>query len=143
MNNFEDTVNRRVDIRKDIKRYQDSLSYASSKVDYSVGEHLYILPSDMTLKIRLGTVGYNNKILVSDEKFILGKNEKVNLVPVMKSHKVTQTATRSKCNSNDVLSHAPNISHKPQEPKTITHNDEKNALVLALAGGFAIWNIFR
>ena len=43
----------------------------------------------------------------------------------MKSHKVTQTAARSKRNSNDVLSHVPNISHKPQEPKTITHNDEK------------------
>ena len=102
-----------------------------------------MIPSDMNLKIRLGTVGYNNKILVSDGKFILGKNEKVNLVPVMRSHKVTQTATRPKCNSNDVLSHVPNISHKPQEPKTITHNDEKIALVLALAGGFAIWNIFR
>ena len=37
-----------------------------------------MLPSDMTLKIRPGTVGYNNKILVSDKKFILGKNEKVN-----------------------------------------------------------------
>ena len=61
----------------------------------------------------------------------------------MKSHKVTQTAARPKCNSNDVLSHAPNISHKPQEPKTITHNDEKIVLVLALAGDFAIWNIFR
>ena len=97
----------------------------------------------MTLKIRLGTVGYNNKILVSDEKFILGKNEKVNSVPVMKSHKVTETATRPKYNSNDVLSHMPNISHKPQEPKTITHNNEKIALVLALAGGFAIWNTFR
>ena len=52
----------------------------------------------------------------------------------MKSHKEAQTATRPKCNSNDVLSHAPNISHKPQEPKTITHNDKKIALVLALAG---------
>ena len=42
----------------------------------------------MTLKIRPGIVGYSNKILVSDEKFILGKNEKVNLmVPAMKSHK--------------------------------------------------------
>ena len=57
-----------------------------------------MIPSDMTLKIRSGTVGYNNKILVSDEKFILGKNEKVNSLeaPVMKSHKcsnkVTQTA---------------------------------------------------
>ena len=65
----------------------------------------------MTLKIRSGTVGYNNKILVFDEKYILGKNEKVNPVPVMKSHKVKQTAARSKCNSNDVLSHMPNISH--------------------------------
>ena len=75
-----------------------------------------MLPSDMTLKIRLGTVGYNNKIFVSDEKFILGKNEKVNLtVPVMKSHKLTQTAARPKRNSNDLLSHAPNISQKNQE----------------------------
>ena len=64
LNDFEDIVNRKVDVREDIKCYQDTLSYASSKVDYSVGEHLYMLPSDMTLKIRPGTVGYNNKILV-------------------------------------------------------------------------------
>ena len=57
LNNFENVVNRRVDIREDIKCYQDTLSYLSSKVDYSVGEHLYMLPSDMTLKIRPGTVG--------------------------------------------------------------------------------------
>ena len=37
LNNFENVVNRRVDIREDIKRYQGTLSYASSKVDYSVG----------------------------------------------------------------------------------------------------------
>ena len=81
-------VNRQVDIRDDIKRYQDTLSYTSSNINYSVGEHLYMLPSDMTLKIRPGTVGYNNKILVSDEKFILGKNEKVNLMtPASKNHK--------------------------------------------------------
>ena len=61
-----------------IPSYQDTLSYASSKVDYSVGENIYMLPSDMNLKIRSGTVGYNNKILVSDGKFSLGKNEKVN-----------------------------------------------------------------
>ena len=47
-NNFEDIVNRRVDIMEDIKRYQDTLSYASSKVNYSVGENIYMLPSDMT-----------------------------------------------------------------------------------------------
>ena len=45
LNNFENVLNRRVDIREDIKRYQDTLSCASSKVDYSVGENLFMLPS--------------------------------------------------------------------------------------------------
>ena len=94
LNNFEDIVNRRVDIREDLKHYQDTLSYASSKVNYSVGEHLYMLPSDMTLKIRPGTVGYNNKILFSDGKFSLEKNDEVNLaVPAMKSHKTNSLET--------------------------------------------------
>ena len=73
LNNFENIVNRRVDIREDIKRYQDTLSYASSKVDYSMGENVYMLPSDMNLKIKTGTAGYNTKILISDDKFSLGK----------------------------------------------------------------------
>ena len=92
LNNFEDIVNRSVNIQEAIKRYQDTLSYTSSKVDYSVGQNIYMLPSNMKLKIKTGTVRYNNKILVSDGKFILGKNEKVNsLEPAaMKSHK-TQT----------------------------------------------------
>ena len=55
---------------------------------------------------------------------------KLNLmVPGMKS---TQTAARPECNSNDMLSHAPAISQKNQEPKTVTHNDDKIALVLFL-----------
>ena len=49
-------MNRRVDIREDIKRYQDILSYSSGKVDYSMGQNIYMLPSDMNLKIRSGTV---------------------------------------------------------------------------------------
>ena len=36
LNNFEDIVNRKVDVREDIKRYQDALSYASNKVDNSI-----------------------------------------------------------------------------------------------------------
>ena len=87
------------------------------------------------LRVRSGTVGYNNKILVSDEKFILGKNDKVN-VPAMKS---TQTASKS----NDVLAYTPTVTYKKHEPQTVTHNDDKNGLVLFLAGGFAIWKMFR
>ena len=45
LNNFENVVNRRVDIREDIKRYQDTVSYtSSSKVDHSVGESIYMIP---------------------------------------------------------------------------------------------------
>ena len=99
-------MNRRVDIREDIKRYQDTLSYASSKVDYSVGENIYMLPSNMNLKIRSGTVGYNNKILVSDEKFSLGKNVEVNSLetPAMKSHAQTT-------NSNEMQAQKTTITH--------------------------------
>ena len=136
MNNFENIVNRRVDIREDLKHYQDTLSYASSKVDYSVRENLFMLPSDMKLKIKTGTVGYNNKILVSDGNFSLGKNEKVNSLetPAMKSYK-----------TNSLVLEEPVISHKPQTTTHIGHHghsNEKIALALSLAGGFAIWNIF-
>ena len=77
LNNFENVVNRSVNIQEDIKRYQDTLSYASSKVDYSVGQNIYMLPSNMELKIKTGTVRYNNKILFSNEKFILGKMKRL------------------------------------------------------------------
>ena len=95
LNNFENVVNRRVNIQEDIKRYQDTLSYASSKVNYSIGESIYTLPSDLKLKIKTGTVGYNNKILVSNGNFILGKNEKVNSLetPAIKNHKTNSLET--------------------------------------------------
>ena len=136
LNNFEDIVNRRVNIQEDIKHYQDTLSYASNKVNYSIGENLYILPSNMNLKIRSGTAGYNNKILVSNGKFIPGKNEKVNSLetPAIKSHKnpniVKQTADSEK---------TADLERKP----TITHEEEKIALILSLTGIFTIWYLFQ
>ena len=94
LNNFEDIVNRRVNIQEDIKHYQDTLSYASSKVDYSIGESIYMIPSDMNLKIRSGTVRYNNKILVSDGNFSLEKNDEVNLMtPASRNHKTNSLET--------------------------------------------------
>ena len=97
----------------------------------------------MTLQIRPGTVGYNNKILVSDGKFSLGKNEKVNSLeaPVIKNHKdpnvITQTAVTHKDSETAV-------THKDSEKKpTITHEEEKIALILSLTGIFAIWYLFQ
>ena len=69
----------------------------------------------MNLKIKTGTVGYNNKILISDGNFSLGKNENVNLtIPVMKSHKnnsLEPTIIESHSNTTQGLTHAPTISH--------------------------------
>ena len=65
LNNFENVVNRRVDIWGYIKYYQDTLSYISSKVNYSMEEGIYILPSDMNLNIQSGTARYNNDINLS------------------------------------------------------------------------------
>ena len=147
-------VNRRVDIREDIKRYQDTLSYASSKVDYSVGENVYMLPSNMNLKIKTGTVGYNNKVLVSDGKFILGKNEKVNSLetPAIKSHKtnsleaqsapqVEPTTIESHSNTTQGLDPGGTPLHRTHTP-TISHEDEKTALILFITGGFTVWFLF-
>ena len=129
------------------KRYQETLSYASSKVDYSVGENLFMLPTNMELRIRSGTVGYNNKILVSDGKFNLGKNDEVNSLktpaietnsletPAIKNHKTNSLETpaiKSHSNTTEGLTHAP----------TISHEDEKAAFILFIIGGFTVWFLF-
>ena len=120
LTNFEDIVNRRVEIKEDTTRYQDTLSFASSKVHYSVGERIYMLPNNLNPKIRPWTVGYNNKILISEGEFSLGKNDEVNTpeTPAIKSHKYSKT----------------NSLQKP----IIKHEDEKIVFVLFLTGGFTI-----
>ena len=49
-----------------------------------------MLPGDMDLNIRSGTVGYNNKILVSDGEFTLGKNDKVNTSSAKEEETITK-----------------------------------------------------
>ena len=110
----------------------------------------------MKLKIKTGTVGYNNKILVSNGKFILGKNEKANFLetPAIKNRKTNSLETPT------IKSHKTNPSETPTmkstqtainskrtsdlEQKTIiSDEDEKVALVLSLTGIFTTWFIFR
>lgn len=75
--NLEDAINSVVDLPSSIKRYQDTLKYASSKVDYVVGLGLYMLPSD--LQLRIGTISnYNNNIVIADTHLKLGINPTVN-----------------------------------------------------------------
>ena len=103
-----------------------------------MGEHLNILPSDMTLKIRPETVGYDNKILVSDGKFSLGKNDEVN-AGLAKSEE--ETSTKQTTTIHKVVTKAPQPP-APAEKAIITHEDEKIAVILLLAGGFMVWYMF-
>ena len=78
LNTFENIVNRRVNILEDIQRFQKTLQSARSKVDYVIGEFIYMLLSDMNL--RIGNIrNYNNKILISSPSFKIGTNLKINL----------------------------------------------------------------
>ena len=75
---FENIINRMFDIPKDIRRFQKTLQYARSKVDYVIGEFIYMPPSDMNL--RIGKVkNYNNKRLISLHSFKIGTNLKIHL----------------------------------------------------------------
>lgn len=132
-NNFENIINRRVDIAEDIQRFQKTLQYARSKVDFVVGENIYMLPSDMNLQI--GNINsYNNKILVSEKDFIIGTNLKVNLTdqvhikPVKKETKV-------------IPSHK-TITTVPLNTGVITHEEEKEALIIGITGVFSVWWFF-
>ena len=83
----------------------------------------------MNLKIKTRTVGYNNKILVSDGKFSLGKTDKVNAFEpaTMKSFKVlAQTAATHRGLNNVAQTAATHRDSNVVEQKpTITHEEEK------------------
>ena len=89
----------------------------------------------MELRIRSGTVEYNNKILVSDGNFSLGKNDEVNSIetPAIETNSLETPAIKSHSNTAQGLTHAP----------TISHEDDKTAFVLFIVGGFTVWFLFR
>ena len=159
LNTFENIVNRRVNIPEDIRRFQKTLQYARSKVDYAIGEFVYMLPSDMNL--RIGNIrNYNNKILISSPSFNIGTNLKVNLddddtkvadvkhKPDIKPNKggkqdVKPVIKPNKEHKQDVK---PNIKFeqdvKKPDTNKITYEEEKAALILGMTAVFTAWFIF-
>ena len=74
---FKALIDEDYSIAIDIERYQGGLEHALSKVDFSVGTSIYMLPSDLNLNIEK-TKGYNNKILVSNMGMKIGSNKDIN-----------------------------------------------------------------
>ena len=151
LDTVENIVNRRVNIPEDIRRYQKTLQYAWSKVDYVIGEFIYMLPSDMNLLI--GKVkNYNNKILISSPSFKIGTNLKINLddekdKPDVKPKKEPDI----KLNKEHKRDTKPNEGHKQDvkmirtEPdmNKITYEEEKVALILGTTAVFTLLWIFK
>ena len=136
LNSFENIVNKRVNIPEDIRRFQKTLQYARSKIDHVIGEFIYMLPSDMNL--RIGKVkNYNNKILISSPTFKIGTNLKINL-----DGKKNEPDVKPKVKTKPNIE--PNKEHKP-EPDTnkITYEEENVALVLGITSIFTVWWMFK
>ena len=127
------------------------MQYATGKVDYVIGEFIHMLPSDM--KLRIGKVNYNNKMLISSPSFKIGTNLKINLdeekdkldVKSDKEQKqnIKPNAESNKEHKQDV---EPNIKfNKESEPykNKITYEEEKVALVLGITSVFTVWWMFK
>ena len=164
LNTFENIVNRRVNIPEDIQRFQKTLQYARSKVDYAIGEFIYMLPSDMNL--RIGNVrNYNNKILISSPSFKIGTNIKVNIdgekdkpdakpkvitkpnIKLNEKHKqdVKPVIKPNKEHKQDVKPNRPDIKQNRSKPDTnkITYEEEKVALILGTTAVFTVLWMFK
>ena len=123
LNTFENIVSRRVNIPEDIRRFQKTLQYARSKVDYVIGEFIYMLPSDMNL--RIGKVkNYNNKILISSPSFKIGSNLKINLDVKSKEVEMVKTEPDVKLKVITKPNIEPNEKHKQDVKPNIKSNKE-------------------
>ena len=136
------------------------MQYARSKVDYVMGEFIYMLPSDMNSWI--GKVkNYNNKILISSPSFKIGTNVKINLdgekdkpdvkpkrEPDIKSNKEQKQdikIIRTKPDTESNKEHKLDIKMMKTEPdmNKITNEEEKVALVLGITSIFEVWWMFK
>ena len=123
LNTFESIVNRRVNIPEDIRRFQKTLQYARSKVDYAIGEFMYMLPSDMNLRTG-NVINYNNKILISSSSFKIGTNVKINLDVKSKEVEMVKTEPDVKPKVKTKPNIKPNKEHKQDVKPNIKSNKE-------------------
>ena len=123
--NVEDVINSPVDLPSQIQRYQDTLKYARSKVDYVFGNDLYMSPSNMEMQI--GTIqDYNNEIKIATNDQKLGLNIDINSKPVPPKQINKIEGKTTKTNNKPVKSARSAEPIKPTEPKPIAKNESKN-----------------
>ena len=136
------------------------MQYARSKVDYVISEFIYMLPSNMNLRIEK-VKDYNNKILISSPSIKIGTNLKINLDVKSKEVEMVKTEPDVKPKVITKPNIEPNKEHKHdvkpnikfdresnqdvKEPDTnkITYEEEQVALILGTTAVFTVWWMFK
>ena len=136
-------------------------------MDYAIGEFIYMLPSDMNL--RIGNVrNYNNKILISSPSFKIGTNLTINLdceqaklkdkpdvkpkgkgivktkpdvKPKVKTKPITDSSRENKSNIEFDKEHKQDV--KRPDTNKITYEEDKVALILGTTAVFTVWWMFK
>ena len=118
------------DLSIDIEKYQRVLEHALSKVDFSVGIGIYMLPSNLNLNIGKKK-GYNNKILVSNTGLKIGSSKDIN-----KDHKKLSPDA-----SIPVARHGLVGGTRPRNLRILNekHNDEKLVIIGAGLIAYHFW----
>ena len=99
------------------------MQYARSKVDYVIGEFIYMLPSNMNL--RIGKVkNYNNKILISSPSFKIGTNLNINFDVKSKEVEMVKTEPDAKLKVITKPNIKPNEKHKQDVKPNIEFDKE-------------------
>ena len=157
--NIEDAIASPVDIPSSIARYQKTLQYASTPLDFVFGIGLYLSPSDMAL--HPGNVqGYNNEIQIAGSDAAIGNNPGINEVESINPTSEVDKAFQGKTASPDGTVHeepqpsqnktrvsaadndGTSAADPPEKRQSATaHEEEKTALVaVGIAGGLvALW----
>ena len=122
---FKDTFKSLIneDLSTDIEKYQGVLEHALSKVDFSVGIGIYMLPSNLNLAIEKQE--RYNKILVSNTGMKIGSNKDIN-----RDHKKCRVAKPDVARLDPVEGKMPyNLTMLNEK-----HNDEKLAITILTVG---------
>ena len=131
---FKALINEDYSIGIGIERYQGVLEHALSKVDFSVGTGIYMLPSDLNLSIGK-TKGYNKKVLVRNTHMKIGSNKDIN-----KDHKKLLVTPPDDDVPKIVI---PATRYNNLKMLTEKHNEEKLVIGLLVVGaGLIAYNFW-
>jgi hypothetical protein len=135
---LEDSINQSesLSLPEMINRYEDAITHTHKRLDYAIGPSLYMIPSDLILK--MGKVeGYNNNIKIATTTMKFGVNE-------VNSDKITSKKLPPLSEISDKVNRinkTPSSNKEKQgapQPQVVSTSHEDNKAMLALGLGTVV-----